>query len=206
MGAHLIILKTCLFVELINFFYCNKKIVGLALFFMDRSLIKACRNGDFDEAQKLINCGADIESALYNACNDGRLDIAKWLLRMKPSMLLRMKSSIKKDLIFRWSCFLGRFDFAKWLLSVDPSINVRLDGDQSFIWACGCGHLKIAKWLLSVEPSIDVRAGNDEAFRWAYDGTRHNVAKWLKRVEPAIKYSMKPFDSRRVVQLISFFS
>lgn len=85
----------------------------------------ACR---WDEELKIApflltisqNDNVSFEDAFCNACISGNLEIAKWLLVVKPDINV----SAKNDRAFHGACFWGHLEVAHWLLSIKPTINV----------------------------------------------------------------------------------
>ena len=53
------------------------------------------------------------------ACGSGYLDIAEWLLKIKPDINI----SVRNDYAFRHACSNGFINVAKWLLEIKPSID-----------------------------------------------------------------------------------
>lgn len=90
------------------------------------------------------------QQAFVRACVDGRLDLAKRLLSIKPTINI----STLNESAFRITCYNGHIEVAKWLLAIKPTIDISADDEYAFRYACSNGHVKVATWLLEIKPSI----------------------------------------------------
>ena len=104
------------------------------------------------------------ESAFRWACERGQLEVAQWLLSVKPDIDI----SSQHNYAFRFACCFGHLEVAQWLFSVKKTIGNK---EAAFRLACAKGHLNVAQWLLSVWKDIDISAsdsfGREAAFRSA---------------------------------------
>ena len=55
-----------------------------------------------------------------NACWCGHLEVAKWLLQVKPDINI----SIDNEYAFRWTCANRQLNVAEWLQSLNPYLYV----------------------------------------------------------------------------------
>lgn len=119
-------------------------------------------------------------SAFVSACLNGRLESAKFLLCINPTIdVLRINRA------FINASHNGNLEVAKWLFPmVSPSKMYWTDFNYAFRAACGYGHLEFAKWLLSVKPDIDVFACDHLAFINACRLGKIQVTKWLQSLYP----------------------
>ena len=81
----------------------------------------SCSFGDLD-------ISANNEEVFCNACFSGHLDIAQWLLQVKPDINI----SAENEEAFRFACRNGHLDVAQWLLSIKPDINVNANCGEIF--------------------------------------------------------------------------
>ena len=151
---------------------------------MEEQFCQLCNSDNLDEAKELLRLYPDInisvhnEDAFRNACYYGYLEVAKWLLQVKPD--------INNEMAFRCACVKGHLEVAKWLLQVKPDINKSYQA--AFHLACEYGHLEVAQWLISMKPDINMSAYNHYAFRTAcVHGSlvrELEVAEWLQSLKP----------------------
>jgi len=178
--------------------------------------------GNVDEYIKYI-CNNKISENQNNlafcyCCAYGNLEIAKWLLDMKPDINIADNNYS----CFRMACIEGRLEIIKWLFNMveinlnnnDPVCSYGLvtacsagelelakffyndrsnifehHYEDSLLQACKNGHLDIIKWLLSVKPDINISANYEAPFRFACYYGYLEVAKWLLEIKPDINIS-----------------
>lgn len=79
-----------------------------------------CETGRLADAKHLfqsdntIDISADHEYAFSLACENGYLDVAKWLYSVKPSINI-------SESTFRYACYNNNLEVARWLLSLCPN-------------------------------------------------------------------------------------
>ena len=110
-----------------------------------------CKKGDLQKIKQIyfknpttINIFANSYYAFLISCMYGHLEVAKWLLEVKPDINIFAYNKYA----FRWSCYYGHLKVAKWLLKVKPNINISVEHECSFLDACDFEYLKVAKLLL----------------------------------------------------------
>ena len=112
-----------------------------------QQVIELCKSGNLQELQHIIEQQninmTDFNNLFSTACQYGQLDMAKWLLQIKPDIDI----STNNDYAFRWVCYKGYLDIAKWLLQIKPDINISAEDEFAFRWACLEGHIHIVKWF-----------------------------------------------------------
>jgi ankyrin repeat protein len=89
------------------------------------------------------------EDAFLQACENGSLDIAQWLLSFKPDINI----SAKNEYAFRKACKNGHLTVAQWLLNIKPNINISAKNEYAFCKACKNEHLEVVNWILSIKPN-----------------------------------------------------
>ncbi len=95
-----------------------------------------------------INISADNEYAFRMACMYGHLNIAQWLLKIKPDINI----SAGNECAFRWACEDGHLKVAQWLLKIKPNIKISSYSDFAFRHAIISQNSDIAQWLIHFNP------------------------------------------------------
>ena len=143
--------------------------------------------------------------AFRTACEYGHLELAKWLVSVKPNI----KFSFSKEIFppydrdaLRFACKNGHLEVAKWLISIENEVVVcndeierrmntvenssSFEKNNAFIISCKNGHLEVAQWLFSIKPDIDISANNEYIFKEVISRGYLEMAKWLFSVKPDI--------------------
>jgi ankyrin repeat protein len=122
---------------------------------MEERFIELCENGDLDGAQQCYQLNPNIniflnidisENAFRIACSKGHLEIAKWLLLVKPDINI----SANNGYAFRIACSEGHLEVTQWLHLVNPTIISISQSIYLFILVCEKGYLEMAKWLFQI--------------------------------------------------------
>jgi ankyrin repeat protein len=153
--------------------------------------IDLCKHGNLQKIQeyycnyyndfnKILDISADNESAFVCACDYGHLELAQWLLEMKPDIDI----SAGGDDAFCFACYNGHLKVAQWLLHLKPTIDVFVYNNCAFGWACKNGHLAVAQWLVNLKPELNISDNNEYAFRYACKNGHLEVAQWLQSIIP----------------------
>ena len=126
------------------------------------SFIELCNKGSLEKVKTEVKKNSNLnltsfKKAFCNTCINGHLEIAKWLLEIKPDINV----SIDDEQLFYNTCINGHLKVAKWLLKIKPDINISINDEYTFSNTCENGHLKVAKWLLEIKPDINISI-NDE--------------------------------------------
>ncbi len=116
---------------------------------METLFVELCKNGDLIRLKQLLQVckerGQDIDISAYNelaffkACSNGHLDVAQWLLQIKPDINI----SAHNEWAFHGACYNGHLDVAQWLLQMKPDINISAMNNEAFISACQQGQLDV---------------------------------------------------------------
>ena len=109
---------------------------------MDFSMLLGYKNKSEEELEKYVN-----NESFKWACENGHLEVAQWLLSIKPDIDV----SAVSDWAFRWTCENGHLEVAQWLLSIKPDIDVSAVSDWAFKGACQEGHLDVSQWLCTLD-------------------------------------------------------
>jgi len=160
---------------------------------MQSRFLKACKTGDIRKLQTLnyskIDIHSNYECAFRHACENGHLDVVKYLISLEPDHG-RIDIHTWDEGAFQLACRNGHLDVVKYLISLEPEhgrIDIHAYDDYAFRCACYDGHLDVVKYLISLEPShesIDIHARNEWAFRWACYNGHLDVVKYLISLEP----------------------
>lgn len=147
----------------------------------------ALKENNIDKAQQILKACLQLEDELQigygfrMVCAWNRLELAKWLLSMHPSMDIDAH-----ELAFQWACERGHLEMAKWLFIAGDLTHANEPRDGVFYRACENGYLDTARWLVSVDPSINIHKKNERAFVLACRNNHLDVAKWLVSAYPSI--------------------
>jgi ankyrin repeat protein len=175
---------------------------------MEYQFIKACRNGNLEEAMMIyksgVNINVDGDEPFIVSCLNGNIEIAKWLLSL-PNNKININTT--NDHAFRWSCRNGYLKLAKWLISLpNNNININVRDDAAFVWSCEKGHMEVAKWLLSLpNNNININAIDDEAFMWSCKKGHIEIIKLLiktKKIDNEIINKYFKYYNKEIIKLI----
>lgn len=136
-----------------------------------------CQKGDLLEIDTFFkkNRERDMESYFIYTCKNGYLEVAKWILFLKPITY----NYIDYNHLFQSVCYNGHIEILKWLLLLNPNIKISANGEMAFYKSCQKGHLHIVEWLLSIRPDIDISFENDRAFKIACQNGHIGIATWF---------------------------
>ena len=159
--------------------------------------IRACEQGDLKEAQYYFDkipesvrssyISADDFRPFRLACKNGHLDVAQWLLYVKPNIDIFARNNEP----FVNACKNGHLNVAQWLYQVSiqrhQTIDISSEESVAFRKACINGHLDVAQWLYRVViergQTIDITAHNHEAFLGSCSKGHLGVARWLTIIQ-----------------------
>jgi len=94
------------------------------------------------------------ETAFFNACQNGRLDVVKLFLS-KPGVNLN-QYTITKETPFYIACSEQKLDVVKELLDYEEiDINLQdIDGQSPIMIACLNGDISVVEWILTKRPDV----------------------------------------------------
>lgn len=126
---------------------------------MEEQFFDLILNGSLQEIQEFYNNNPSINISDYvyafcSACGYGRLEVAKWLLEVKPDIDI----SADDENAFCCVCAHGHLHAAKWLLEIKPDIVI---SNMAFFNACRYKNIDIALWLSKLEPRFVVVIKDD---------------------------------------------
>lgn len=99
------------------------------------------------EPHHRINYSELEEHIFRSACEYGSINVAKWLLKVKPDIDV----SAMNHYAFRFACAEGHLDIAQWLYGL-YQVDITAEGDFAFSGACESNFVAVAKWLQSLCP------------------------------------------------------
>jgi hypothetical protein len=165
----------------------------------------ACKIGNIETAKQLIlesqppytkiDISANCEQPFHLACANKQLEMAKWLLTVKPDINI----SAADEYAFRIACENEDLEMAKWLLTVKPDINISINDEEILITACKNSNLELVEWLFIIKPDIDISRQNNKPFIEAVMGKFFEIIKYLLSKKPII---MKEIDNIEIFKYI----
>jgi hypothetical protein len=100
----------------------------------------------------------------YNICSNGKLEVAKWLVQIKPQILKNEDNNY-----FATSCENGHLHLADWLLQTMKKMDKKIDIILPFRFALFHKQYKLAKWLLDtvIYDTLQINVLLEYAFNFA---------------------------------------
>lgn len=170
-----------------------KKQKGGDLLSILRDFKNACKTGNLDECKRIFlenplikNDNTIMKTFFVTCCEYGQLNIAQWLLEIKPDLNISFGSyQHGNNIPFITACRTGHINILQWLVTIDPSM-INLDLFQkAFSEACIYGHLELAQWLLhTLHDDINI-IGNGALIHASGNG-HLDIAQWLLEIKPSI--------------------
>ena len=157
---------------------------------LEKRFINLINSGDLLAIQEMYynqinNILVDYDMIFIRTCKYGHLEVAKWLLEIKPDINI----STENDSAFICACISGNLEIPKWLLEIKPDIY--FNGEMSFLACCEKDNLEIAIWLLEIKPTIDISVKNNYAFNFCCEHRNLKTAKWLSEINPNYKLTIE---------------
>lgn len=148
---------------------------------------EACKYGDIHMINAIIECSKnkiDIhkqhEEPFVKACQNGHIELAKWLIEYAMFIDSPINIHSKKEASFRESCKNGHIEVAKWLTELDK-IDIHYDYEDAFTNLCINGDLPSVKWLVEYANSIEspIEYIDSLLFQRISSVGNLEIAKWL---------------------------
>lgn len=111
------------------------------------------------------------DEAISLACQEGHLEMTKWLYSLGGDI------HIRNNWCFMISIGRNNIDMLKWIYSLG-NINIHNNDEYIFRLACGTGKLEIAKWIHSLN-EINMNMYTELAFSSACMEGHLNICEWL---------------------------
>lgn len=181
--------------------------------FRYNQLLTACEEKNETKVLQIIetidtNKDNIIETVFHCICYDGKLDIAKFVLYVCPSVDI----SSKHEYAFRIAILNNHIALCKWLLSIKTKINLEIFKGilyEKFWEFCTMGDKKNAEWLFRICPSVE-KFINQCLYIVVCSNNHISVAKWLTTVKQyyfilhlnedetkILKYSIRDISERK---------
>ena len=157
--------------------------------------IEACMNGFLSYGmfllkENIIDIHANGERAFQSSCENGHIQIAKWLIHLGESENYdKINIHADNEYAFGYSCTNGHIQTANWLIQLGESgeykmIDIHANNEYAFRWSCRNGHIQIAKWLIHLGESreykrINIHTYDEWAFRWSCINGYIQITNWL---------------------------
>ena len=160
--------------------------------------LEVCRNEKIDVLIWLYSIEKPFINTIYDAfiysCDNGNLNVAKWLCSLNEHICSQLFYWIfNYDIILNCSdeafigaCFNGHLEIAQWLYSLNYKPDIHINNEELFRFACISGNLNLVKWLYNLDNNINLHANDDEAFRFACKCNQLEIAQWLYSLDGKI--------------------
>lgn len=148
-----------------------------------------CSKGDIISAKNLYKNNTNLyisNISFKEACNNGHLDIAIWLLEINSSNMFEINEHT-----FKYACTEGHLNIAIWLLKINPNIDISIINNSNvgftntFDFICYNGHLDVIKWLIKLKPEL-ISKINNNVFKLVCTNGHLDFAKWIFEINPNI--------------------
>jgi predicted Fe-S protein YdhL (DUF1289 family) len=121
------------------------------------------------QVKPTINILEKVNYAFCEACKNGHLEVAQWLLQVSQERGQVIDILEQRDAVFASACKNGHLELAQWLLQVSKEkgqdINISARNNLAFRWACERTRLEVAKWLATLKPEYEIL--NEDRPEWS---------------------------------------
>ena len=126
---------------------------------MNSEFFNLCKKRDltilqnfYEQNKHVINIHANNEFIFLWSCENGYLEVAKWLWSLNQNINIHAND----EFAFRWSCLHGHLETAKWLWSLDKNIDIHAINDRAFDWSFKISvNFVVSKWLLTLDDNFN---------------------------------------------------
>lgn len=159
-----------------------------------------------NDSKELIN-NYFVSETLQIACQEGYLDVAKWIYQLSIDINISIDIHQWDDVLFINSILHDQLQFAKWLweisLQIKKPFDIHLNNDYLFMNSCKKNNLQSCKWLyqlaINTNNPINIHKCDDFAFRFSCRMSMENEFDFLIKNSKNTDL-VKNYDSLQVVK------
>ena len=88
------------------------------------------------------------DNIFSQCCNEGSLNIVKWLYSIIPEM----DHKTKYEYSICGACYYGHLHVAQWLMETIEDMDIKVDNDYCMVNAVESEYFEIVDWIMEIEP------------------------------------------------------